>query len=108
MEGFPLSFRDVGLLLGGLSLFLYGILQMSSGLEKAAGARLRSIFEKISASPWRGLLIGVVVTAIVQSSSAVTVLVVGFVLVLVCYFWGSILWTHRSHFLGPGLPFQRL
>ena len=79
MEGFPLSFRDLGLLFGGLSLFLYGILQMSSGLEKAAGARLRSIFEKISASPWRGLLIGVVVTALVQSSSAVTVLVIGFV-----------------------------
>ncbi|MBC7321241.1 Na/Pi symporter, partial [bacterium] len=59
--------------------FLYGIIQMSSGLEKAAGARLRSIFEKISASPWRGLLIGTVVTSIVQSSSAVTVLVVGFV-----------------------------
>lgn len=79
MEGLPLTSKDLGLLLGGLSLFLYGIIQMSSGLEKAAGARLRSIFEKISASPWRGLLIGTVVTSIVQSSSAVTVLVVGFV-----------------------------
>ena len=79
MEGFPLTPEDLGFLLGGLSLFLYGIFQMSSGLEKAAGSRLRSIFEKISASPWRGLLIGVVVTSIVQSSSAVTVLVVGFV-----------------------------
>lgn len=79
MEEFPLTPEDLGLLLGGLSLFLYGIFQMSSGLEKAAGSRLRSIFEKISASPWRGLLIGVVVTSIVQSSSAVTVLVVGFV-----------------------------
>lgn len=79
MTEFPLTLRDLGLLLGGLSLFLYGILQMSSGLEKAAGARLRSIFEKISTSPWRGLLIGIVVTSIVQSSSAVTVLAIGFV-----------------------------
>lgn len=79
MESFPLSFKDLGLLLGGLSLFLYGILQMSSGLEKAAGSKMRTIFEKISASPWRGLLIGTVATSIVQSSSAITVLVVGFV-----------------------------
>jgi len=79
MSNFPLSYKDIGILLGGLSLFLYGILQMSSGLEKAAGSRLRSIFEKISASPWRGLAIGTIVTSIIQSSSAMTVLVVGFV-----------------------------
>ena len=79
MEGFPLSYQDVGLLLGGLSLFLYGILQMSSGLEKAVGPRLRSIFEKLNSSPFRGLFIGALVTAIVQSSSAVTVLTVTFV-----------------------------
>lgn len=79
MEGFPLSYQDVGLLLGGLSLFLYGILQMSSGLEKAVGPRLRSIFEKLNSSPFRGLFIGTLVTAIVQSSSAVTVLTVTFV-----------------------------
>jgi len=79
MEGFPLSYQDVGLLLGGLILFLYGILQMSSGLEKAVGPRLRSIFEKLNSSPFRGLFIGALVTAIVQSSSAVTVLTVTFV-----------------------------
>jgi phosphate:Na+ symporter len=79
MEGFPLSYQDVGLLLGGLTLFLYGILQMSSGLEKAVGPRLRSIFEKLNSSPFRGLFIGTLVTAIVQSSSAVTVLTVTFV-----------------------------
>jgi|GEM_PF-4906995 phosphate:Na+ symporter len=65
MEGFPLSYQDVGVLLGGLSLFLYGILQMSSGLEKAVGPRLRSIFEKLNSSPFRGLFIGTLVTAIV-------------------------------------------
>lgn len=79
MESFPLTYKDVGLLLGGLGLFLYGILQMSSGLEKAVGSRLRSIFEKLNSSPFKGLLIGALVTAIVQSSSAVTVLTVAFV-----------------------------
>lgn len=79
MESFPLTYKDVGLLLGGLSLFLYGIFQMSSGLEKAVGSRLRSIFEKLNSSPFKGLLIGTFVTAIVQSSSAVTVLTVAFV-----------------------------
>lgn len=79
MSGFPLTYKEVGLLLGGLSLFLYGILQMSSGLEKAVGSKLRSIFERLNSSPFRGLVIGALVTAIVQSSSAVTVLTVAFV-----------------------------
>lgn len=47
MESFPLTYKDVGLLLGGLSLFLYGIFQMSSGLEKAVGSRLRSILKSL-------------------------------------------------------------
>jgi len=79
MSGFPLTYKEVGLLLGGLSLFLYGILQMSLGLEKAVGSKLRSIFERLNSSPFRGLVIGALVTAIVQSSSAVTVLTVAFV-----------------------------
>ncbi|ACK41395.1 MULTISPECIES: Na/Pi cotransporter family protein [Dictyoglomus] len=79
MSSFPLTYKDVGLLFGGLGLFLYGILQMSSGFEKAVGSKLRSIFEKLNSSPFRGLLIGTLVTAIVQSSSAVTVLTVAFV-----------------------------
>ncbi|MFN3699224.1 MAG: Na/Pi cotransporter family protein, partial [Dictyoglomus sp.] len=79
MENFPLTYQEVGFLLGGLSLFLYGILQMSSGLEKAVGSRLRTIFEKLNSSPFKGLLIGTFVTALVQSSSAVTVLTVAFV-----------------------------
>lgn len=70
---------NLGLLLAGLSLFLFGIVQMSSGLEKAAGSRLREIFEKITNSPWKGLFLGTLITSIVQSSSAVTVLTVGFV-----------------------------
>ncbi len=79
MDGFPLSYKDVGFLLGGLGLFLYGILQMSSGLEKAVGSKLRLIFEKLNSASFRGLFIGTLVTAIVQSSSAVTVLTVAFV-----------------------------
>jgi len=79
MNSIPLSSKDIGFLLAGLSLFLYGIIQMSSGLEKAAGSRLREIFEKITNSPWRGLFLGTLITSIVQSSSAVTVLTVGFV-----------------------------
>jgi len=46
MQNFPLNADNIGLLLAGLSLFLYGIIQMSSGLEKAASSRLRDIFEK--------------------------------------------------------------
>jgi len=79
MNSIPLSSKDIGFLLAGLSLFLYGIILMSSGLEKAAGSRLREIFEKITNSPWRGLFLGTLITSIVQSSSAVTVLTVGFV-----------------------------
>lgn len=66
-------------LLGGLALFLYGIKLMGEGLEKAAGDRLKRLLEALTRNPLMGLLVGVVFTMIIQSSSATTVMVVGFV-----------------------------
>lgn len=66
-------------LTGGLGLFLYGMKLMSEGLEKAAGARMRSILEFFTKNRFVGMLVGVVFTAIIQSSSATTVMVVSFV-----------------------------
>ncbi len=66
-------------LLGGLALFLYGMQMMSSGLEAAAGDRMKSILEKLTANRFLGVLVGAVITAVIQSSSATTVMVVGFV-----------------------------
>ncbi|HDS15605.1 MAG TPA: Na/Pi cotransporter family protein [Proteobacteria bacterium] len=65
--------------LGGLGLFLYGMKIMSEGLQKAAGNRLRQILEKLTTHRIAAFLVGTGVTAIVQSSSATTVMVVGFV-----------------------------
>lgn len=66
-------------LLGGLALFLYGMEMMSSGLELVAGDRLRVVIEKMTSSFFKAILVGTFVTAIIQSSSATTVMVVGFV-----------------------------
>ena len=66
-------------LLGGLALFLYGMQMMSNGLETAAGDRLKSILEKLTSNRFLGVLVGAVITAIIQSSSATTVMVIGFV-----------------------------
>ena len=66
-------------LLGGLALFLYGMEMMSSGLELVAGDRLRVVIEKMTSSFFKSILVGTFVTAIIQSSSATTVMVVGFV-----------------------------
>lgn len=66
-------------LVGGLGLFLYGMKMMSEGLQKSAGSGLRSILEKLTSNRVVGTFVGVVVTAIIQSSSATTVMVVGFV-----------------------------
>lgn len=65
--------------LGGVGLFLFGIQLMGEGLQKAAGKRLRRILELLTNSPIRGVLVGLGVTALIQSSSATTVMVVGFV-----------------------------
>ncbi|MGN1182802.1 MAG: Na/Pi cotransporter family protein [Faecalibacillus sp.] len=66
-------------LLGGLALFLYGMKMMSDGLEAAAGDRLKIILEKLTVNRFMGILVGAFITAIIQSSSATTVMVVGFV-----------------------------
>ncbi len=64
---------------GGLALFLHGMQMMSSGLEAAAGSRMKAILEKLTANRVMGVLVGALITAAVQSSSATTVMVVGFV-----------------------------
>ena len=66
-------------LLGGLALFLFGMNLMGSGLEKISGGKLERVLEKMTDKPLKGVLLGAVVTAVIQSSSAVTVMVVGFV-----------------------------
>lgn len=66
-------------LMGGLSLFLFGMSIMGNALEKRAGNRLKKILSTLTSSPLRGLMLGLGVTAVIQSSSATTVMVVGFV-----------------------------
>ena len=66
-------------LFGGLALFLHGMQMMSSGLEAAAGNRMKSVLEKLTANRFMGILLGTLITTAVQSSSATTVMVVGFV-----------------------------
>ena len=74
-----MSFTYIMGLLGGLALFLYGMQMMSDGLESAAGNKMKTILEKLTANRFVGVLVGAVITAIIQSSSATTVMVVGFV-----------------------------
>lgn len=74
-----MSFSHLMGLLGGLALFLYGMQMMSTGLEAAAGNRMKVILEKLTANRFIGVLVGAIITAIIQSSSATTVMVVGFV-----------------------------
>lgn len=66
-------------LAGGLGLFLFGMTLMSDGIEKAAGAKLRSILEAFTKNKFMGMIVGVIFTGIIQSSSACTVMVVSFV-----------------------------
>lgn len=66
-------------LLGGLGLFLYGMQMMSNGLEAAAGNRMKKILERLTSNRFLGVLVGAGITAAIQSSSATTVMVVGFV-----------------------------
>ena len=66
-------------LLGGLGLFIYGMKIMGDGLENAAGEGLKNILEKVTKNPIIAVVVGAIVTAVIQSSSATTVMVVGFV-----------------------------
>ena len=74
-----MNFGNVLTLAGGLGLFLFGMKQMSESIEKAAGAKLRKILEIFTTNRFAGLGVGMLFTAIVQSSSACTVMVVSFV-----------------------------
>lgn len=74
-----MDIKSILALLGGLALFLYGMQMMSVGLEAAAGNRMKMILEKITANRIVGVLVGALITAVIQSSSATTVMVVGFV-----------------------------
>ncbi len=74
-----MSFKDVLQLILGLSLFLYGMNIMGDGLEKTSGGRLERTLEKMTSNRFKGLLLGTAVTGVIQSSSATTVMVVGFV-----------------------------
>ena len=66
-------------LIGGLAMFLYGMNVMGNGLEKLAGGKLEKIFERLTSNPIKAMLLGLSVTAVIQSSSATTVMLVGFV-----------------------------
>ncbi len=74
-----MSITTIFLLLGGLGLFLFGMTMMSDSLERVAGARMRSILEFFTKNRFVGMLVGILFTAVVQSSSATTVMVVSFV-----------------------------
>lgn len=74
-----MKLTDLFGLLGGLALFLYGMQMMSGGLEAAAGNKMKKILEKLTANRFLGVLVGAGITAVIQSSSATTVMVVGFV-----------------------------
>ena len=74
-----MGITDILSLLGGLALFLFGMQTMSNGLEAAAGNKMKSILEKLTSNRIMGVFIGGVITAVIQSSSATTVMVVGFV-----------------------------
>ena len=66
-------------IMGGLGLFLYGMNLMGDGLQKSAGSKLKRIIELLTSNVIMGVLVGMVVTMVIQSSSATTVMVVGFV-----------------------------
>ena len=74
-----MNFFNVLTMLGGLALFLYGMHIMGDGLAKMSGGKLEMILEKFTAKPITAVLLGAGVTAVIQSSSATTVMVVGFV-----------------------------
>jgi len=74
-----MSILNVISLLGGLALFLYGIALMGDGLGKVAGSKLQVILYRVSGNPLKGILLGIAVTALIQSSSTTSVMAIGFV-----------------------------
>ncbi len=76
---FIMGLKEILALIGGLALFLFGMNIMGQALEKRAGARLKNILSSMTSNTFKGFLLGLGVTAVIQSSSATTVMVVGFV-----------------------------
>ena len=74
-----MSIANTIALLGGLGFFLFGMTLLGEGLKKVAGGKLEIILEKLTSTTFKGVLLGTLVTAVIQSSSATTVMVVGFV-----------------------------
>ena len=74
-----MSIVNVISLLGGLALFLYGINLMGDGLNKVAGNKLQTVLYRLTSNPIKGILLGIAVTALIQSSSATSVMAIGFV-----------------------------
>ncbi len=74
-----MEIKDILALIGGLALFLFGMQVMGDALEKKAGSGLKTMLAKMTGNPFKGFLLGMGVTAVIQSSSATTVMVVGFV-----------------------------
>lgn len=74
-----MNIQNVISLFGGLGMFLYGMNAMGDGLEKSAGKKMQQIIEALTSNVIKGVLVGIIVTALIQSSSATTVMVVGFV-----------------------------
>ena len=74
-----MDFFSILTMIGGLALFLYGMHVLGEGLSKASGGRMEQVLEKLTSGKWKAVLLGAGVTAVIQSSSATTVMVVGFV-----------------------------
>lgn len=74
-----MDFFDILTLIGGLAMFLFGMQVLGDGLTKLSGSKMESILEKLTSNPVKGVFLGMAVTAVIQSSSATTVMVVGFV-----------------------------
>ena len=74
-----MDFLSILSLLGGIVLFLFGIEIMGESLKKVSGGRMEQVLQNITSSKWKGALLGCLVTAVIQSSGATIVMVVGFV-----------------------------
>ena len=74
-----MGYEELFLFAGGLGMFIYGMQIMSQGLENAAGNRMKSLLEVLTKNKIMGVALGALITAVIQSSSATTVMVVGFV-----------------------------
>ena len=74
-----MTISDVISMLGAIALFLFGMTTMTDGLEKLSSGRLERILERLTSNVWKGVLLGALVTGLIQSSAATTVMCVGFV-----------------------------